>query len=451
MSYDIKKGYPKTFVSINLDDVSIVVKYPIETKKGNMVKKYDEFNVLIKLHYRKIFELASQIINRQLDTDFNFSDPLLNVNKFGFDVNFHPSDNDTIVYKIKDYSLNADAKDFVFSFASGFRHSNLKRTLELQENSKVVPTVMANIVYSIDRMAQLYVMPGVTMSINGSSADSITVQQFYPDTIIRDNVTISENADDSVTTGNHTWNLTYPVYEFEPTGMRFNNPQRLVIYWDEARIPHQGEMGIIYDEGDGPRPLPSKANYEKHYVYTDIPGFSRYTAADCGVQTLHPASTTAEIKANTGCWTKLIVIVVIIVIVTILTWGAATGFVTVIGTGGVGVGGAGAAIAGGIATTATYVGAAVSFMSYYTLAAIVGGAIVGGGYISNDLLFSSQQDSIVFAPLCDQDITIQSTFTGDEGSGECTPEGTIRVRGGYPISVHATVKKCKKMYLCCVE
>lgn len=463
--FDIKSGKPNTTAYFNFEDVSIVVKYPIDVTKSSSVRNYEEFSVNLNIHYRKIFELASQIINKQLDTAFNFSDPLLAVNKFGFDISYKHPDTETIVYTIRDYSDDEDARNFAFSFASRFKRSSLTRTLVLQNNSNTIPTVFANIVYSVDRMAELYIMPGVTMSKNGSSVDAITVQQFYPKNITRLNVPMHELADDSVTLGEKTWKIRYPVYQFEPTGMRFNTPQRLVLYWDEARNPHKDKLGIIYDDGTGPRPLQSKVNYEEHYVYTDIPGFSNYTIADCGDLEATTVSATAKISSSAGCWLKMIIIIVIIIIIIILTWGAgsvllapATGAAAATGTASVGLT-FGTAWTAGLAATG-FTGAAgiagagaagifVAAGTALTTAAVVAGAVVGGAYIGNSMMFTSEKDTISFTPLCDQTVTITSEFTGDKGSGECMPEGDRELGGGTPFAVTAVVKKCKKWGFAC--
>jgi len=165
------------------------------------------------------------------------------------------------------------------------------------------------------------------LNLNDESIPEITIQQRYPENVTRENVPFQENLDDSVEYEDLTWNLSYPIYHFEPTGMRFNTPQRLVLYWDENNIPHEGNMGILFTEGDGWRPLPSKTDYENHYVYTDIPGFSEFTAADCGKQNKKSVSTSAKINPGAGCIGKLIAMIILIAIITaiiILSAGAAS-------------------------------------------------------------------------------------------------------------------------------
>lgn len=481
-------------VFFSREDVNVEVYFPVSVKRKGKTKEYANFNAKLDVRYRQIFELATQIINRHMDAEFKFSSPLENVDMFGFDViNVNDKPTDTIIYSIVDNTRMVQGRNYEFMISARLKHSDLKRTIKLQENSNTVPTVLPFTLDSVDRLAQLNIIPGTTFNLDGAPVESISVQQFYPGNISREDVPFHEHADDSVDYDTLTWNLDYPVYEFEPTGMRFNEPRRLVLYWDEDRIPHKEEMGILYNDGEGWRPLPSKANYEENYIYTDIPGFSQYSVADCGSQDYKYISVQAEAGGEGGSCILTIVIVIVIVAMIVITMGGGASLAagTQVGSGGAVAGSsgatysvagstlqatagatipAGATITSGTAFASTSLlsaaGAASSGImgtlssatiglvtaSAFTglgMAVVLVGGLVGGAYINSLDTFDVQKDSITFTPLCDQPITVTQDM--ENGEGKCMPKaGENDVTAGNPVQLAAQLESCTgwRKYLC---
>ena len=417
---------PKSNITFAADDVIIDLHYPITITKQEYETTEDKFSSRLDVRFRRIYEAGSKIINLQLEPDFNFFRPIEKIEAPGFDVSYASPDNETLIYTIIDKTRFEKGEYFSLSFASRFRRSNLIRTIELQENSNIVSTLMPFTIYSLDRMAQLLINPGTTMNLNGSSVDNITAQQFYPENVTRENVPLHEG-DDTVEYGSLSYKLTYPVYQFEPTGMRFNNPQRLVLYWDEEKTPHKGNVGILWNEGNGWRPLMTRADYENNFVYTDIPGFSEYTVVDCGEQEVKTASANAKVDPGSGCWVKMIVIVIIIIIILVITL-----FCPLLGTGLWST--FGSALIGG----ATLAGSWALAMAVCW--GIVLGGIAGGAYLNAEMMNAAGDDSITFTPTCDHTTHISKQESG--GSGSCIPMGEVDAKAGEPITVQAQMGKC---------
>ena len=360
----------KTHVSFGAQDVNVQVLFPIDITRQNLVTHYDEFTENFDVQWRRLYELATQVNMRQLEAQFKFSEPLVLVEQASFDMAY-VTDGESIIYTITDRTTLENGKPFSLTFASRLLNSDLRRVILLQNNSRTVPSILPYIVYSIDHRAQLYIYPGTTAALQGKDVYNITVGQTYPGNVTRENVPYHEGLDDEIKTQNISWILTYPLYHFDPTGLRFNRPQRLVLYWDEDRVPHKGNMGILYDEGQGWRPLPSITNYEQHYVYTDIPGFSSYTPVDCAYQPAKEITVYSDLDPNADCVGKLILIVVIIIIIIII-------IILSLGTASPAAAGAGAAVSGG-STVAPAAGAPVVLTTAVgESSALTGGVLVGG-------------------------------------------------------------------------
>ncbi len=420
--FDISAQSPKSAVFYTPDSVSIDVRYPVQVRKEGYEKSFEQFHANLDVRFRRMFELASQIVNRQLDPAFRFSAPLELVDAGDFAVSYQRVDNETLLYTITDPTRLEEGQRFSFTFASRFRPSGLKRSVALQRNSHIVATVLPLIVYSLDRMAQLNIFPGATMALDNDKVEAITVQQFYPDNATRSDVPFHELADNSVTYGDLTWVLTYPVYRFEPTGMRFSSPQRLVLYWDNDRVPAKGKMGILYREGSGEaagawRPLPARADYGQHFVYTDIPGFSEFTPVDCEEQPEKDTSATAEIDPGGKCWAIFIVAVIVIIILLYL-----------------------------IGPFIVFLKGAIGAL--FTAVVVTSVAVVGGAFTSSQLAYSAGEDSVTFTPTCDQQLEIREELSN--GQGMCVPSGTVDVTGGTPQPIQAQLQKCTgaRKYFC---
>jgi hypothetical protein len=351
-----------SLITFERTNTNSFIDYSVKVSKGAYEKEFSQFSIELMVPFRQMFETASQIINLQMDTDFKIFHPLEKINTTILGVSYFKPEENILSYTIKEKEAREN-EEYTLVFTSKFGPSYLKKSISLQENNNVVSNVLPLILNSIDKMAKLIIAPGTTMNLNGAAVKEITVQQSYPKSVTRENVAYIEHLDDSVEYNNITWNLTYPLYQFEPSGIRFNRPQRLIIHWDENNLPRTGEMGILYFDETDWRPLPSEANYEENYIYTDLPGWGspknakdtsligsaisglaiedspielgnsptdedtpKITAVDCGKQSYKSASTSAKIDPGAGCIAKLVIMVVIIIIliiIMIVTFGAA--------------------------------------------------------------------------------------------------------------------------------
>src|SRR3989344_3137049 len=415
---EITAEKPKSIITFEAQRTAIKVLIPMSVQREDFVKKYEDFGDVFDIPFRRMYELATQVNMRQLDAQFKFSSPIELVEQQSFEITYNIKE-DSIVYTITDRTELEAGRHFSLSFASRLLNSELKRVVTVQANSRITPTVFPYIIYSVDNKAQLYVLPGTTSSINGKDVFDISVTQTYPEKIVREDVHTIETEDNDIITQDIEWKLTYPVYNFEPTGLRFNRPQRLVLFWDENRIPHKGNMGILYNDGEGWRPIPSAANYQENYVYSDVVGFSSYTPVDCELQSEKKIDVTSRLVPSSNCVANaaatIAVIVATIIVVAVLA---------IVTFGGGAMGGAilFASIWQAIIATKIIIAIAIGLT-----AIALGGVVIGGTYLNAQQAFSSQEDIIRFTPTCDQTISVFEDTTG--GSGMCIPEGQVEVTG----------------------
>ncbi len=495
-SYFVQQGFVITSgkfhseIKFGRNNVISALNYSLQVSKGSYSKNYDRFETVVNLPVRRLFETASTIINLQLRPDFRRSYPFSQLNNSEVNAQFFNTGPNLTQYKLS-------ASDLQLFFVSQFGPSFLRKEIDLQQNSHIVPTTLPLRLTSIDHRANLWVMPGTTVNFNNAPVSAISVQQAYDQSVVRVDIPLEEDEENNAIRGDITWNLSNPIYQFEPTGLRFNQPARLVLYWNEEETSRLGNMGILYTEGDGWRPLPSKANYSENYVYTDIPGFSEFTAVDCGRQDFKAAATTARIDPGGGCIAKLIITIVVIIIIValiVLTMGGATPLAagastTLSSTGTVVAGSSGAVVnaagAGGVTAlaagetatiasgtlvtslgTGTLVSSGGAFLTtagaattgfFGTLGAATAGifagaftalgavtvitaGIIGGAFLNAQMGFAAGDDTITFTPTCDQNITV--TLSEHGGTGICSPEGNQEITAGNPVSLQSQMQKC---------
>jgi hypothetical protein len=390
-NYNININYkkPNSTVFFSRKGVFVDIIFPINVVNQDNIINFDYFSVSYELGFREMFEVATLLIDNQIKQDFNITEPLNELDTLGYNVDYIMPKEDIIIYTIKDRKQQKDGTYFTFIISSIFGESNLIRTIKLHDNSATTGIIFPQILYSIDRMAQLYLIQDTIISLNGDDVENISVRQYNLDKAIRENIVkelvIYNNGDRNIINGTKEWKLKYPVYSFNPTGLELNQGLPLLLYYDEEKIPRKGEMGIIYNNGSGWFPITSNVDYEKNVVYTIIPGFSNYTLVDCGELENDYAKVTGEIK-----FTDM------------------EKFECYLGLGGV-------SLADPMSNIMVYFG--VDELSLYKPLSYERAPFGFGTYSRNILGYTAQQDSITFISTCKQTISIK--VSKDDAKGNC--------------------------------
>ena len=396
--FEIFSGQVESTVSFNKDDVTIDIVYPVEISRGEQLKRQERFTSTLDFRFRRAFELASTIVNANLNPRFDVTRPLELIDSAPFTVDALRQ-GEALIFTITDPRQTRLGTHLQLSFASRFGNSVLERRQTLAPRSNVNALPAALTLYSLDRLAELRLSPGATISLSSQPVGALTVQQQYPTEITRPNTPFREHADNSVTRQDLTWRLAYPTYVFGPEGTRFNEPQTLRIYWDEETIPRQGSMGLLYTSGGTIQPIPAIVNYEEHYLEAPIIGFSTYTPLDCGIQPPKEVSAKAEIEPSKP-----------LCVVKSLLW----------------------IVTGGVA-------------AFWDLVL----TLLGLDFYSGLIGYDSEEDFVAFVPACTQDIKVEED--AQDGEGKCSlKRGTVKVKGGHKVELCAAVKECDKIdrFLC---
>jgi len=411
-----------------------------------------------------MFETASTIINLQQQTDFERLIPLKGFNSTLFTIQYSFPDDEHLIYSIIEKESHLKEK-ISLEFSSEFGKSYLKKTIELAPNSNTVPTNLPLFLSSIDKMLKLSLMPGTTINLRGAAIPNLTIQQVYIGNATKINVPHSEELDNSIIYGNDSWNLTYPVYELGPSPIRFNEPQILILHWDEDENPANGEMGLLYEDEDGWRPLPVETDYKNNNIWTTIPGWGlgeefkaqknqdnlagsaiegaitvsfkeqinpidtvKVTPVSCKNQSFKSKSISSIIDPDAGCIGRLIGMIIALIIAAIIivaTLGIGTGSVT------------------GFLSWLVNLGSPVLVLLKSTLIVIIGG-IAAGAIINGAISFGAGPDYIALPVTCDQ--TVEVTKTSHGGKGVCMinyrPETSLEVKGGRKVTVSSQMPKC---------
>jgi hypothetical protein len=403
--------------------VIVELDFPISIGRNNYVTEYENFQTTVLIPFREMFETASYIINLQLRPEFKKFAPLLGLNS-SFDVSYE-NHGDILVYSVKEKDV---ANPKVLQFATKLGKSELKKVYGLAENSHVVPVNLPISVNSLDGMARLGILPGTTINLDSGAVREISVKQSYETQVVRANIPLEELEDDSVIYGDEIWDLKYPVYTWGPDGLRFNNPQRLILYWDEDEIPRQGELGILYKGEEGWKPIPAVKDYTNNFMYTDLPGFSATTVYDCGITSTRTTRVTTAVIDESGCIGRLatLIVVIFLIILTIIMIAIpepfSKGFAAVL-----------------ISSLKVWIGGGATYMAVaaWTI------PIIGGLAINLAIGFDAAEDSITFTPSCDQKIDIDKF--NDGGSGTCSIEDGREVQGGETLTLQSEIKSCNTL------
>ena len=363
------------------ETVSLNVNYPIEIIRGDLRSEFRSFTETYDIRFRRIFELASQIINKHLEQKFDVYWPMILVNTGNFDVEYSEFDDNEkkIKFTITDNTRRESGNNYVFNFASRYNLTKLTRTVELRENSNLYPTLFDELVYSTDRFFELYIRNGSKISYEGYEVEEITVSQSYPNKVIMKNLIQDNNGilkDINITT-------KWPVYDVMPIKGEIDKKQELRIYWDEENNPRTGDVGILYMNESNWQPLNSIPVYEEDYVYAYIDEFTNYTAVDCGIQENQKRRAKEKLNPNWACF--------------------------------------------------------LDIASYVFGGFVLDIASVDYEFPSNWIRSDTGDECVTFTPTCDQQIIV--TKTEEDGIGECTlPSG--KYEGGKEYTLCARVQSC---------
>jgi len=468
--FKVVTGEHKSKILFGGSKVVSRLNYTLEFSKGEKIKAFDTFSIDLDFPLRKMFETASTIINLQQKTDFERLAPLKGFNSTLFTVRYSIPDDEHLIYSIIEKESHLKEK-ISLEFSSEFGKSYLMKTISLKPNSNTIPTNLPMSLRSIDKMLKLFIMPGTTVNLRGAAIANLTMQQVYLGNVTRKGVPISEGLDNSITYGDVSWTLSYPIYELGPSPIRFNDPQTLVLHWDEDEIPLDGEMGLLYEDEDGWRPLPIETDYENNNIWTSIPGWGlgeefkanenkeniagsaidgaitvsfkkpkdkvRITPVACGLQSTKLRSTTAEIDPGGGCIARLIALIVALIITAIIIFvsvGTATGPAFAAWTAQLSIMFGGTATGLVISTTAVV----LNFIGI-----IVGGLVVAA-MVNGAVGFDAGVDQISFPVTCNQ--TVNVTTISDGGTGICTINdkkvSSLTLKGGRRATLGSKMPKC---------
>ena len=426
----IEKSEPEINVEFGSKDVTIKIDYPIKVSKDDFSKDFSEFFNTFDIRYRATYEAATEVNRRLFEGDFDKREPLRKLEFLGgldFDISYDDSVDDLLTFTITDKkSITPKNEFYTFTFAARLGNSSLIKVTDLQNKSATNPLVFPYTIFSTDKKAQLYMAEGTTINLNGSDVRQITVQQTYPDDVTTKDVPVYKKNDKIIQRQDIKYIIDNPIYTFEPSGLRFNNPQKLTIYYDDENKDDKG-VGILMGKKGFWVPIISRHEPESKRVFSNILGFTEFTALYCSSQQLKKTIAEHYFEPNAGCYISLAIMVIAIVLVVF--------------TGGASLAALGALLSGSVATVSTI---AIVSLVVSTLSIISG--VIG---VTTDLYYDKSPDNCQsFYPACDQTITIEKEEK--DGTGRCIPSGNTQVTAGQPLNVCAFIKKCNfiQKFLC---
>jgi len=381
-SFVITEGDVISDIDFAKETVSLSVSYPIEIRRGDLNNKFESFVQTYDIRFRKIFELASQIITKHFEQDFDVYHPidLVDTGDLSVEYSEYLIDEKKIKYTVVDRTREEFGKNYEFSFASRYNLTKLIRKIDIPDNSHLYPILFDTTVYSPDRFIELSVRNGSRMNYNGGKVSEINVSQSYQDIVVMRDVlqnSLGEVNDTEIKT-------KWPVYNITPNEGEIDKKQELRIYWDQENIPRVGEVGILYMNDSNWQPLNSIPVYNENYVYSYVDELTSYAAVDCGIQDNQNLWAEETLTPDWACFLDVI----------------------------------------------TYI------FGGFVLEAVS----VDYDFPSSWIRSNTGNECVTFTPTCDQDIIIVKQE--DRGEGECTlPSG--RYKGGKEYTLCAKVHKCK--------
>jgi len=485
VGFDIETGGAKSTIEYGAEDVVISLNYPVNITQDGQSRSLEEFQQILNIRYRRVYERAKEIVTAHFIQFFNYRSALQFVDTRDFSITYTVSDENNLVFTIID-PVSIEGGDYIFNFATNLDNSQLKRTVHVDEES--LEFFAPYQICSPDDMACLFLIQGVQVNFPDSSTEGdIVVWNDYSTVALRNVVNeVTYTIKGGLKPGPKKrttlkWNLTYPVYNYEPSGINFSRkgtnvpfPQRLGIFWDEDKNPNSGPMGILYR---GPQssfewvPMRSVADYNNSVVVTDILGFSEYTPIDCNLQQCKGVSVTSKNKPKSSLmcaigqiFKTLLPILIIFVLILIIISGG--GFLAVLSTIWSTLTGGGFFYALGfgqglaVATSAT--SAFATFAASYVISIAAWTVVLAAASMVLPLVadtgFDSSDTAVSFVPTCDQIVETTCIKGGgfSSGTGRLNQEdlkvgGTkdITVSAGEAQQLTAIATKCKKKKFSC--
>lgn len=466
LGFSVEKGELKTSIGYGTADVTIKVNYPIKLSKEDLTKEFSEFFNTFDIRYRAIFEAATEVNEKTFDADFDEKNPLKKLDylkNLDFELAYKAPETDILTFTITDKkSITPENQNYEFSFAAKLGRSELKRLTHMQNRSSSNPTVLPFTILSVDKKAQLDISTGTTISKDGQDVSFISVQQSYPSEAVTKDVPVYKKNKDVMQKQDIKYIIDNPVYSFEPTGVLFNQFQKLTLYYELEANDSKG-VGILIGKNGFWVPIQSQHDSINKRVFTGILGFTEFTAVACASQGLKETIAEHLFEPNAGCYISLIIAVVAILLAVVLIVAGPAFIAAAAGGEAVGLtaGAAGeAALAGGLGTATIapatgFSGYLASVGSYLTLGTITSVSLtttIGAAFVAlsvtstilgatTDVFYgASPEQCETFYPTCDQNIEVEKS--GNAQEGQCAPDKSQRVAAGAPVNVCAQVESC---------
>src|SRR3989344_6022933 len=443
LGFAVQKGAIKTTIEFGNADVTVKIEYPIRLEREKFTKEFSGFFNSFDIRYRAVFEAATEVNERLFDADFDIKNPLKKLDylkSLEFDVSYKSPETDVMVFTVTDKkSILPTNELYTFSFAARLGTSDLKKFIDLQNNSATNPVFLPYTIYSVDKKAQLDISSGTTISLEGQPVKAISVEQTYPNEVTTKDVPVYKKNADIIQKQDIIYVIDNPVYTFEPSGILFNKHEKLTLYYEDEVKASKG-VGILMGKNGFWVPIPSKHEPEQKRVFASILGFTEFTAVNCASQKLKTTIAEHFFEPSPPCF-----IFGALSIIAVLA--AATIFITGLVTTGLGgfsfqafsfTWQAGLeTIAGALGITGTTLSTVLGVLSIITFA----GSILGS---TTDVFYEkSPENCQTFYPVCDQNINIEKELK--DGTGNCIPDSGSRVAAGAPANVCAQVKKCDQL------
>lgn len=440
LGFELEKGELKAAVEYGAGDVTVKVYYPLRLSRQDFTKEFSEFFNTFDIRYRAVFEAATELNEKTFEGDFDEKEPLKKLEylkNLDFDVAYKIPETDVITFAITDKkSITPENQNYVFNFAAKLGRSELKRATDLQNKSASNPNLIPYTVFSVDKKAQLDISEHTTIVLDGKDVPYIEVQQSYPNEVVAKNIPVEKENKEIKKREDIPYVIDNPVYSFKPSGLLFNLPQKLTLYYDDSQGKDAKGVGILKGENDFWVPIPSEEDRANKKVFANILGFTDFTAIFCESQKLKTVVARNVFEPNTGCYITLGVMVVLIIV----SFGVFSVFgfagLSTLATGGFTAAGTTLASTVGIATTASQALTIGIIFTVLSAVSTIGGVV---GAATEVFYTSSPENCQGFVPTCTWDVGVD-TVTKD-GEGNCIPDGG-KMQAGVPALLCAQVEKC---------